>query len=207
MLQVETFVVRAIMTNCYLVYCDITKVGTIIDPGDKSLAILDRIKKLGLTIKCIINTHGHIDHIQGNEWFQQETKAPVIAHYQDQILYEKPRLNMSVLTKACSIKNPDVLVQEYNSIEIGESSLEVIHTPGHTKGSICLLGDGYLFTGDTLFAGSIGRTDFPGGSYEQMKESLLLKLMPLSDDLRVLPGHGPESTLKEEKKTNPFLRL
>ncbi|HWI54878.1 MAG TPA: MBL fold metallo-hydrolase [Desulfobacteria bacterium] len=208
MLQVEAFLVRAIMTNCYLAYCNEAKVGVIIDPGDFSLRVLERIKELGITVKYILNTHGHIDHIEGNHQFQVETKAKVVAHYQDRELYNQPRLNMSVLSeKVCSVEKPDSFVKDGDIIHVGKCSLKVVHTPGHTKGSICLLSNGILFSGDTLFAGSIGRTDFPGGSYEQMVESLTGRIVPLSDDLRVLPGHGPESTLREEKETNPFLRL
>lgn len=207
MLKVEAFVVRAIMTNCYLAYCDQSRLGVIIDPGDKSQPLLDRVKELGLTIKYIINTHGHIDHIEGNGWFQEETHAKVLAHYLDRSLYAQPKLNMSVLTKARSVNKPTVFVKDGDTIGLGNSSFKVIHTPGHTQGSICLLSAGILFSGDTLFAGSIGRTDFPGGSMKQMEESLREKIMPLSDTLRVLTGHGPESTLKEEKETNPFLNI
>jgi glyoxylase-like metal-dependent hydrolase (beta-lactamase superfamily II) len=113
---------------------------------------------------------------------------------------------MSILTKIQSVQKPDSFVDDGDIIYLGKSTMKVIHTPGHTQGGICLLSEGNLFTGDTLFAGSIGRTDLPGGSFEQMQESLMEKIMPLSDDLRVLPGHGPESTLKVEKETNPFLR-
>jgi len=160
---------------------------------------------MNLSIKYIINTHAHIDHIEGNDWFRKAIRAPVVVHHYDRTLYEEPRLNMSVLSRPRAIPKADIYVKGGEFIHIGKSSLEVIHTPGHTAGSICLLGDGKLFTGDTLFAGSIGRTDFPGGSYDSMMKSLKEKLMPLDDNLIVLPGHGPSSTLKEEKATNPYL--
>ncbi|MHB8170963.1 MAG: MBL fold metallo-hydrolase [Thermincolia bacterium] len=205
MLKVEEFVVRAVMTNCYLVYCDVTRSGVIIDPGDSSKPLLERILELKLGIKLIINTHAHIDHIEGNEWFRKATRAQVMAHHYERPLYEEPRFNMSVLSRPRSLQKADLYVKGGEFINIGKSSLEVIHTPGHTAGSICLLGDGKLFTGDTLFAGSIGRTDFPGGSYEAMENSLKTKIMPLDDSLVVLPGHGPSSNLKEEKASNPYL--
>ena len=205
LLIVEKFVVRAIMTNCYLVYCSNNLDGVIIDPGDKSEPLLEKIEKTKVHIKYIINTHGHIDHTEGNEWFRKAVRAPVLAHHADRELYQKPRLNMSILTKPRALEKPDVYVKGGETIGVGKSNLEVVHTPGHTAGGICLIGDGYIFTGDTLFASSIGRTDFPGGSYEIMMKSLRDKIMPLDDNLKVLPGHGPSSTLMEEKACNPYL--
>lgn len=198
--------VRAIQTNCYLVYCDTASIGAIIDPGDISEALLERIQELKLKIKYIINTHAHIDHIEGNDWFRKAVRAPVLVHYNDWPLYENPHKNMSVMSpRVVSVPKADISLKGGEQLHLGKISFEVVHTPGHTGGSICLMGEGILFTGDTLFAGSIGRVDLPGGSHEVMMSTLKNKIIPLDDNLIVLPGHGPSSTLKKEKAANPFL--
>ncbi|MDQ0287311.1 glyoxylase-like metal-dependent hydrolase (beta-lactamase superfamily II) [Desulfofundulus luciae] len=205
MFKVETFVVRYTATNCYLVYSSAPGEAVVIDPGDRSEQLLRRIEELGLQIKQIINTHGHIDHTGGNDWLREKTGAPVAIHELDRRCYQDPFFNLSVLSYPTVLKDADLTVKEGDEIAVGEGRLRVIHTPGHSPGSICLLGPGVLFCGDTVFAGSVGRTDFPGGSYQQMMSSIREKILVLPGDLKLYPGHGPASVLEVERKTNPFL--
>lgn len=193
--------------NCYVVACDDTKEALVIDPGGEPRPVLSFVEKEGLKVKYIVNTHGHIDHIMGNDLLKQATGARVLIHELDAEMLQNPRLNLSgFMGGSIKLAQADQLLTEGDTVEVGKVSLEVIHTPGHTRGGICLKGDGVVFTGDTLFAGSIGRSDFPGGSAETLINSIKTKLLPLPDDTAVYPGHMQESTMGEEKKYNPFLR-
>lgn len=205
MLSVENFVVRYTATNCYLVYSRQDGEGQIIDPGDISKELWQVVVKLKLKIRCIINTHGHIDHTGGNDWYREKTGAPLLVHEQDRDFYANPTLNLSTYSKPCVLKQADRMLREGDIIRVGKEELRVLHTPGHTPGSICLLSKMILFSGDTLFAGSIGRTDFPLGSYKELMNSLKTKIMILPGNLAVYPGHGPSSHLDFEQRTNPFL--
>ena len=193
-MNVKRFIVGYLSTNCYVVSCEKTKEAVIIDPGieneTEGNSILDFIKTYDLNVKYIINTHGHPDHISGNNYMKKATGAFILIHEN-----HKGRAN------------PDRKLREGDLIEVGNFKLVVIHTPGHTKSGICLIGENVVFTGDTLFAGSIGRTDFPGGSYKQLIHSIKTKLLPLPDNFRVYPGHEAFSTIENEKKFNPFLQL
>jgi hydroxyacylglutathione hydrolase len=196
---IETFTVGGLSTNCYVVGSQETKDAIIIDPGIDLIfeadQIVDYVAEAGLKIKLILNTHGHSDHINGDAIFQEKYNVPIYIH----------RLDSSCLAVLENINFPaTVLLDDGSLIEFGDESLRVIHTPGHTPGSICLLGDRLVFTGDTLFAGGIGRTDFPGGSDSDMQTSLQ-KLQSLSENLLIYPGHGPTSMIGEEKRVNPFL--
>ena len=190
---VECFKVGWLATNCYVVSCEETKKAAIIDPGleneEEANQILGYIKKNGLKVKYIINTHGHPDHIAGNDKMKQETGASILIHETHQ-----------------GRAGPDQKLKDGDIITVGNFTLKVLYTPGHTKGGISLLGDGVVFTGDTLFAGAIGRTDFPGGSYQQIIQSIKTKLLPLPDSTKVYPGHEDFSTIGNEKKYNPFLQ-
>ena len=192
-MNVKCFKVGYLSTNCYVVSCEETKQAAIIDPGLEIQAeadsILDYIKQNGLTIKYIINTHGHPDHISGNAIMKQATGASILIHEN-----HKGRANADK-----KLRDGDVIL-------IGNFKLVVLHTPGHTKSGISLLGDNLVFTGDTLFAGSIGRTDFPGGSFDEIINSIKTKLLPLPDNFKVYPGHESFSTIGDEKKYNPFLQ-
>ncbi len=192
-MNVKCFKVGYLSTNCYVVSCEETKEATVIDPGLESEAeskqILDYIKQNGFHIKYIINTHGHPDHISGNAVMKEATGASILIHENS-----KGRANAD--QKLC---DGDV-------IHVGNFKLAVLHTPGHTKSGICLLGDNVVFTGDTLFAGSIGRTDFPGGSFQNIIQSIKTKLLPLPDSFKVYPGHESFTTIGDEKKHNPFLQ-
>lgn len=178
----------------------------LIDTGfneeDEAAKIIKEIEKGNLNVKYVLNTHWHPDHTVGNEYLREKLGALVIIHKDD-----APMLNAGASLLGLKVKphQPDKTVTDGDLIRIGKICLKVIHTPGHTKGSICLLGKGAVFTGDTLFAGSIGRTDLPGGSFEEVIESIRNKLMTLPDETLVYPGHGPFSSIGREKRTNPFL--
>ena len=195
---IETFTVGMLSTNCYVVNSQYTKEAIIIDPGlefsSEAQQIFDYITQDELKVKLIVNTHGHPDHISGDTIFQEKYNIPICIHKHDAASLEKLEKN----------KLPHVLLEEGSLIKFGDESLKVMHTPGHTSGSICLIGDRLVFTGDTLFAGGIGRTDFPGSSSSDMSLSLQ-KLVQLPNNFLIYPGHGPSSIMVEEKRINPFL--
>ena len=196
---IETFTVGDLSTNCYVVSSQQTKDSIIIDPGlslySEADQIFDYIKEGSLNVKLIVNTHGHPDHITGDAVFQEKYNVPIYIHRNDAASLEGLE-NIKHLST--------VLLDDGSVIEFGDESLTVMHTPGHTPGSICLVGEGLVFTGDTLFAGGIGRTDFPGSSDSHMRLSLQ-KLARLPDYFLIYPGHGPTSIMGEEKRVNPWL--
>ncbi|HHU33045.1 MAG: MBL fold metallo-hydrolase [Zhaonellaceae bacterium] len=199
--------VGRLATNCYILGCSETLEGAVVDPGDEADYILTIIEEENLKIKYIINTHGHSDHIGANKEVKKSTGAQILIHGADEKFLLEPKQNLSNYSQEPIIgPAADQLLSEGYLIKIGNSiNLNVIHTPGHTPGSICLLGENFILTGDTLFAGSIGRTDLPGGSYDLIIRSIKEKLLPLPNNLLVYPGHGPSSTLQKEKETNSFL--
>ncbi|MEG1997235.1 MAG: MBL fold metallo-hydrolase, partial [Clostridiales bacterium] len=193
-------------TNCFLFTCAATNDAAIIDPGGDANMIIAKVAEEKLNIKAIINTHGHSDHISANREMQEKYHAPLMIHQLDEPMLSRGTLSLAILTGGNSDGGTaDRLLTEGDIITIGKLMLQVIHTPGHTPGGICLLTEDILFTGDTLFQTSIGRTDFPGGSYETLIQSLH-KLSLLDDELTIYPGHGPASKLGYEKKYNPYLR-
>lgn len=196
---VETFIVGMLSTNCYVASCPQTKDAIIIDPGldlaVEAQPIVDYIVESGLNIKFIINTHGHSDHIKGNLHLQKKYNVPICIHKLDSYLLIKTG-NFNTVS--------NILLDEDSVINFGKETLRTMHTPGHTSGSICLVGKKLVFSGDTLFAGSIGRTDFPGGSNYDMRVSLQ-KIINLPDYLLVYPGHGETTFIGEEKRINPFI--
>lgn len=198
--------VGSFAANCYLLACDETREGVIIDPGAEARTILDMVAKEKVKVQYIINTHGHVDHVGANEEVRRALGVPLLIHEADGEMCKKPHASLSAFVGKLHLAVPDRLLTDGEKIKAGNLTIEVISTPGHTKGSISLLVDGALFTGDTLFAGSIGRTDFPGGSFEQIIRSIKERLLVFPDDTPVYPGHGPRSTIGEEKKYNPFLR-
>jgi hydroxyacylglutathione hydrolase len=204
--QVKRFVLGRLATNCYLVRCQSSKEAIVIDPGGDVEPILNYIKQEGLNLRYIVNTHGHADHIQGNGELKAATGAKIIIHQEDAGMLDLPGKNLSRYTgEEFTSPQADCLVAEGDTITWGKESLQVLHTPGHTPGGISLVGDGIVFTGDTLFAGSVGRTDLPGGSMAKLLFSIKEKLLILPPDTKVLPGHGPETTIGSEKEHNPFL--
>lgn len=190
---IETFTVGGLSTNCYVVSSRQTKDAIIIDPGIDLILeadqIYDFVAEAGLKVKLIVNTHGHSDHINGDAIFQEKYNVAICIH----------RLDAASLAVLENINFPStILLDDGSLVNFGDESLKVMHKPGHTPGSICLLGDRLVFTGDTLFAGGIGRTDFPGGSDSDMQASLQ-KLQDLPENFLIYPGHGPTSIIGEEK--------
>jgi glyoxylase-like metal-dependent hydrolase (beta-lactamase superfamily II) len=189
------------------VYCEKTLKAGVIDPGGSSDTILSEINKANLKVDYIINTHGHADHITANDAIQQATGAKVLIHHEDAGMLISAQHNLSTFIGGGIVCQPaDQLLNHNDIITIGSFELKVLHTPGHTPGGICLLSDKVLIAGDTLFAESIGRTDFPGGSHSQLINSIKDNLLILEDDITVLPGHGPETTIGWERKHNPFIQ-
>ena len=192
-------------SNCYLVGDEDTKEGMIIDPGDDGSSIMKQVKALGLSIKIIVLTHSHIDHVGGLADVKKATGAVIAIHENEApFLLKQPRL-MEFMPPTPPSPPADRLLKDGDMIKVGKLKFKVLHTPGHTSGGICLLGDGIVFTGDTLFNYSIGRADFPGSDYDQEMQSIRSKLMTLPDETRVYPGHGPATTIGTERKGDPFI--
>ncbi|MEM2914389.1 MAG: MBL fold metallo-hydrolase, partial [Candidatus Bathyarchaeia archaeon] len=185
--------------------------ASIIDPGfeeSEAERIFAKISENHLKIKYIVNTHGHMDHVSGNAKLKQVTGADILIHENDALMLSDPQKNFSkMLGLTVTSPSADRLLQDGDAIEVGQLKFEVIHTPGHSSGSISLYckAEGVVFTGDTLFAGSIGRTDLLGSSFRDIMSSLKGKLMKLPDSTVVYPGHGEKTTIGKEKQTNPYL--
>lgn len=192
-------------SNCYVVGSEATKEGMVIDPGGDADKILRTAKSMGLTIKLIVLTHGHIDHIEALAKVKKATGAAAAIHAEDAPLVEEQLSGYRITPTDPSLSLIDRLLKGGDTIEVGDLRFLVIHTPGHSSGSICLLGHGVLFSGDTLFNFGIGRYDL-GGSFQQIMNSLHTKLMVLPDNTVVYPGHGPGTTIGTERRGNPFLR-
>ena len=193
-------------TNCYIAACEQTGKAIVVDPGGNGAEILSLLRRENLTLEYIINTHGHADHIAANDQIKAETNAPILIHHDDAAMLTSAQRNLSAfIGSGFAVAAGDRMLAEGDQIECGTITLTVIHTPGHTPGGICLLAGDVLFAGDTLFAESIGRTDFPGGSYKALIQNIKEKLLILADDVRVLPGHGPETTIGWERKMNSFI--
>ena len=194
--------------NCYIVGCEETREVAVIDPGGNAPAILDWLNRENLKARYIINTHGHIDHIGANRGVQEQTGAEILIHEGDASMLTSSVANFSFMMGS-KVTSPaaDRLIEHGDIIKIGNTvELEVIHTPGHSPGGVCLkCGENIIFVGDTLFQGSIGRTDFPGGSHEQLIGMIIERLLCYDDDVICYPGHGPATTIGFERKHNPFL--
>lgn len=199
-------VVGPLDTNCYLVYCDETLDCAVIDPGAEAERIFPLVVELGLKPVIILNTHGHIDHIGANKDVKDKFNVPLCIHSLDSPLLEKiQEFELSFFLGAKESPPADRLLEDKDTIRFGKSSLRVVHTPGHTPGSVSFLGDGIVFSGDTLFFGGVGRTDLPGGSTKDLEKSIREKILTLPPETIVLPGHGPMTSVGEEKESNPFL--
>ena len=210
---VERLEVGPFASNCYIVGSESTGEGMIIDPGADSEEILKKVKDLGLSVKVIVLTHGHVDHITALTEVKVATGAEFAVHADEVALLSRQHGGglMASLGLISGISDspptdPDRLLNGGDSIDVGDLHFLVLHTPGHSPGGICLLGHGVVFTGDTLFQFSVGRTDFPGCSHSQLMDSIHTKLMVLPDDTIVHPGHGPETTIGTERQWNPFVR-
>ena len=205
----ETFPVGPLRCNCTILGDELTHEAVVIDPGDNLPEILSRLQQHGLTLRQIIVTHAHIDHVGGAALLKKVTGAPVFLNKHDLELLGAMETQAGWLgVPTPEVAPPDSSADDHTKIGLATLTAEVIHTPGHTPGSICLLfpGQNLLVAGDTLFAGSIGRTDLPGGDGRQILRSLRERLLVLPDSTRVLPGHGPETTIGEERQSNPFLQ-
>lgn len=202
---IKSIVVGPLEVNCFIVADEGSKKAMVVDPGDEPDRIMDTIKNNDFVVEYIICTHGHFDHVGAVSDLKKETDAKVLIHNDELEIYDAAK-DMAAFWgyDLDPLPDPDILVKEEESIKIGDLSFKVIHTPGHSPGGICLYGEGIVITGDTLFAGSVGRTDFHGGDMNRLKESFK-RLMSLPENTRVLPGHGPETTIGREKRENMFL--
>ncbi|MBE6098143.1 MAG: MBL fold metallo-hydrolase [Schwartzia succinivorans] len=205
-MKVEYFVVGPIDVNCYVISDD-NGIGAVIDPGGNAERILAYIKKENLDIRYVLNTHGHGDHIGADDAVRDGTGAPLYIHAADADMLTDARKNLSAFMGYQALARPaDVLLHGGEEITVGDIKLKVVCTPGHSAGGVCFVGDGFVFSGDALFADSIGRTDFPGGSQVELVSSIKRELMVLPDETEVYPGHGPKTTIGWEKVYNPYLQ-
>ena len=224
----EILPVGMLQCNCHVVGDPVTHEAIVIDPGDDVNAILEIVSRHGLKVRAILITHAHIDHVGGLKKMREATGAPVLMHQADLVLYRAMELQAQFLRVATpEITDVDEFLREGESIKWGNYELRVLHTPGHSEGSVCLYlpretkvlldgtspripasvhETGLLFAGDTLFEGSIGRTDLWGGSMKEILRSLKTKVLALPDETIVFPGHGPVTTIGVERETNPFLQ-
>ncbi len=205
---VQAIEVTEFMTNCFIVGDDETKEALIIDPGGDGPRVIKEIEKLGVKIVGIVNTHAHIDHIGANSLMKETFGVDIMMHKEEiPVLESASKIGRLFGLKIEQPPQPDSLLNEGDVIKFGKSHLKVLHTPGHSPGGISLVSDDgkYCFAGDTLFAGSIGRTDLPGGDYNTLISSIKTKIIPLGNHVKVFPGHGPSTTVEAESKYNPFL--
>ena len=196
---------------CYLIGDEETQEGLFIDPADDTGRLLAEAKSHGLNkIKYIVNTHSHVDHIMGNAEMVKKTGAKIIIHEEDALALGQTHSSLLEMFGATASPPADILVKEGDAIQAGNVKLKVIHTPGHSPGGMSLYVDGMVFTGDTLFVGSVGRTDFPGSSWDILEASIRKKLYVLPGETVVFPGHNygstPTSTIQYERRHNPFVR-
>ena len=203
--MLKIFTVGLMEANCYILYNPDKREGLIIDPGAEASRLIEFIRKEKISIRYIINTHGHPDHVGANREIKKETNAPILIHE-----YDAPMLNKSqnvlplIFPLEYSSPPADTLIKDGDLIECAGMKLKVLHTPGHTPGGISLLTDDSIFTGDTLFSGSVGRFDLPGGSQEILFNSIN-KILSLDENLAIYPGHGPSTTVSQELHSNPFI--
>ena len=201
----KTLVVGPIQSNCYIIGCERTREAAVIDPGGDVDRILITLAEDRLRCVYIINTHGHFDHSADNKRLKEVTGAQLLIHHADASMILHQSMNRGMWgTHLENSPPPDRYLKEGDIITFGDISLKVLDTPGHSPGGISLVTDKIVFVGDTLFAGSIGRTDFPGGDHEGLLRNVRKKIFTLGDDVVVYPGHGPKTTVGRERKTNPF---
>lgn len=205
MLSVKKLIVSVMQTNCYIVTDEKTGFSAVIDPGAMTSDLKSEILKLKDNLKYIILTHGHFDHIGAVNEIKNLANAEVIINKTEEDFLSDDRLNLSYMFDApLSPVKPDILLNDNAEFMLGQTKIKMIETPGHTCGSACFIADDIIFTGDTVMKGTIGRTDFPTGSYAQMKSSLK-RLMELKGDYVMFCGHGEDTTLNNEKQTNVYL--
>ncbi len=204
----EVMVVGSLAVNCFILGCEKTKDGIVVDAGGEPDKIIAAIARLGLSISRVINTHGHFDHVGGNRKLLEHTGAEFLIHEKDApFLTRAADVAAKYGTTSENSPQPDRFLEDGMILSFGDYSMEVLHTPGHTPGGACLYiaDEGLVLTGDTLFAEGVGRTDFPGGSYETLIESIRTRLLTLPDNIRAYPGHGPATTIGHERRYNPYI--
>lgn len=202
----ESLPTGPLQVNCYVVACGVTRQAAVIDPGGDVAQILALVKQHDLQVVMVINTHGHFDHIGGNRQLLAATGADLLLHQADlQLLASSADHAAAFGLPAETSPAPQRLLEGGERLQLGELLVDVLHTPGHTPGGICLLINDQVIVGDTLFAGSIGRTDLPGGDHQTLIESIREKLLVLPDETVAHPGHGPSTSIGREKLYNPFL--
>ncbi len=205
----KVLVVGPFASNCYIVGSPSTKQGLIIDPGAEAGAILRTVRQTGLSIALMVVTHAHVDHIGALREVKEKTNAEFAIHEAEVQLLSTTAMRLLTSLRLSPFRSPlqpDRFLKDGDRINIGDLQFEVLHTPGHSPGGICLLGQGVVFSGDTLFNCGVGRTDFPGCSHERLLRSIQEKLMVLPDDTVVYPGHGPPTTIGDERRCNPWLQ-
>lgn len=203
---IATVVVGPLQVNCYVAACPKSREALVVDPGDDGDRILDAVRLAGWRVVRIVNTHGHFDHIGGNRAVVEATGAELLIHELDLPLMEKAKIHAQLYGLPAELSPPpDRLLKDGDKIAVGELTFEVIHLPGHSPGGIALLCGQHLFAGDVLFAGSIGRTDLPGGDHRTLIDGIRKRLWCLSGETIVHPGHGPDTTIAREMRTNPFV--
>ena len=209
MLKVNIMPLGRMSTNCYIVYDEASCIGAVIDPGgeDSCDAILARCASLGITVKYILLTHAHYDHMLSLEALRKATGVPLALHMYDAESLCNPNLTYMAQFAGidAQVTAAEITLDDNDTIELGDSVLEVMHTPGHTVGSVCYKSGGIIITGDTLFHGTIGRCDLYGGDEDVMEQSLK-RLASLNGDYKLYPGHGPTTTLERERTSNVYLR-
>ena len=202
---IKRLVVGPLEENTYIIGDEATKQAIVIDPGDEPDRIMNEVKANGLEVIAIICTHAHFDHIGAAGDVKKATGANIILHKEDLETYDLAKDQAAFWGYSVDdLPQPDSYVDEGDEVKVGNLSFKVMHTPGHSRGGICLYGEGIVVTGDTIFQGSVGRTDFPGGSIEKLKESFK-RLLDLPGNTQVLSGHGPETTIGNEKTGNFFV--
>jgi hydroxyacylglutathione hydrolase len=203
---IEMLAVGPLQVNCYLVGCPQTHQALVIDPGDEGERILTALAAAGLKAASIVNTHGHFDHIGANRALVDATGADLLLHEADLPLLQRAEQHAANFgLRTVPSPPPTRLLADGDEVRCGTLNFQVLHLPGHSPGGICLYGHGHLFAGDVLFAGSVGRTDLPGGNHGQLIDGIRSKLFRLPDETVVHPGHGPDTTIGAEKLDNPFL--
>ncbi len=210
MMRYKILPVTHYQQNCSLLWCDATKEAALIDPGGEAARLLREIDEAGLTLKMVLLTHGHMDHVGGAASVAEQRQVPIIGPHENDTFWLEmlPQQAEHFGFPPTAAFTPTRWLQDGEQLQLGELSLQVIHTPGHTPGHLsfyCAEG-ATVFVGDVLFQGSIGRTDFPQGDYTTLIDSITRRLLPLGDNITVVPGHGPTTTLGEERRHNPFLQ-
>ncbi len=206
-MKVYKFTIGTFAVNNYLIQSETSNKAILIDAGEAPQPILNKIQSLGLELVYLINTHGHGDHIAGNATIIRETGAKLLIHPLDEPYLRDPTLNLSAFLGARLESPPaDGFLEEGDEVTVNDIRLQVLHTPGHTPGHITLVGENLAFVGDVIFYEGIGRTDFPRSDHNQLLQTIRTKIYTLPDEMNLLPGHGPETTVAHEKRHNPFVR-